>query len=110
MAKLETYREPETYREKALKCARAADEANHSSECVGLLGFAIAYMALADYVDGRHELRPVRPVATPQFRCLITPGTDRNNRCHPPGFETMPSAASRHAWAKTVGHPRPHIC
>jgi hypothetical protein len=45
----------ETYREKALKCARAADEAHGSSERVGLLGFAIAYMALADYADGQHE-------------------------------------------------------
>jgi hypothetical protein len=44
----------ETYREKGLKCARAADEAHGSSERVGLLGLAIVYMALAD-CDGRHE-------------------------------------------------------
>jgi hypothetical protein len=45
--------EMETYREKALKCARAADEAHSSSERVGLLGLASVYTALADYVDDR---------------------------------------------------------
>jgi hypothetical protein len=44
----------ETYREKGLKCARAADEAHGLSERVGLLGLAIVYLALAD-CDGRHE-------------------------------------------------------
>ena len=76
MAKLETYREPETYREKALKCARAADEANHSSERVGLLGFAIAYMALADYVDGRHEHRRRNPMSKTKI-CLSSKGACR---------------------------------
>jgi hypothetical protein len=47
----------ETYREKALKCARAADQAHGPSERVGLLGLASVYMALADYVDDRHEHR-----------------------------------------------------
>lgn len=45
----------ETYREKALKCMRAADEAHDSGERVELLGLASVYMALADYVDRRHE-------------------------------------------------------
>ena len=45
----------ETYREKALKCARAADEAHESGERVALLGLARVYKALADYVDRRHE-------------------------------------------------------
>jgi hypothetical protein len=44
----------ETYREKALKCARAAGEA-HGAERAGLLGLAGVYTALADYVDRRHE-------------------------------------------------------
>jgi hypothetical protein len=45
----------ETYREKALKCMHAADEAHQSGERVELLGLASVYMALADYVDRRHE-------------------------------------------------------
>jgi hypothetical protein len=45
----------ETYREKALKCVRAANEAHDSGERVELLGLASVYMALADYVDRRHE-------------------------------------------------------
>jgi hypothetical protein len=45
----------ETYRDKALKCVHAADEAHNSGERVGLLGLASVYMALADYVDRRHE-------------------------------------------------------
>jgi hypothetical protein len=44
----------ETYREKAVKCARAADEAHNPGERVELLGLASVYMALADYVDRRH--------------------------------------------------------
>jgi hypothetical protein len=45
----------ETYREKARKCERAADEIHSSRERVELLGFASVYMALADYVDrGQH--------------------------------------------------------
>src|SRR5262249_27873423 len=50
----------ETYREKAAKCARAADEARGSGERVELLGLASVYMALADYVDRRHEHDMVR--------------------------------------------------
>jgi hypothetical protein len=49
--------EMESYREKALQCANAADEAHGSGERVGLLGLASVYMALADYVDDRHENR-----------------------------------------------------
>jgi hypothetical protein len=45
----------ETYRDKALKCVHAADEAHDSGERVGLLGLASVYTALADYVDRRHE-------------------------------------------------------
>jgi hypothetical protein len=41
----------ETYREKAVKCVRAADEAHNPGERVELLGLASVYMALADYVD-----------------------------------------------------------
>jgi hypothetical protein len=44
----------ETYREKALECARAADGVHDSIERVELLGLASVYMALADYVDHRH--------------------------------------------------------
>jgi hypothetical protein len=45
----------QTYREKALKCARAADEAHDVGERVDLLGLASVYTTLADYVDRRHE-------------------------------------------------------
>jgi len=45
----------ETYRDKALKCLHAADEAHDSGERVELLGLASVYMALADYVDRQHE-------------------------------------------------------
>jgi hypothetical protein len=45
----------ETYREKALECARAADTVHDSGERVELLGLASVYMALADYVDRGHE-------------------------------------------------------
>jgi hypothetical protein len=45
----------ETYREKALECARAAEEIQGSRERVELLGLASVYMALADYVDRGHE-------------------------------------------------------
>ena len=46
----------ETYREKARKCVRAADEVHNLSERVELLGLASVYMALADYVDrGQHR-------------------------------------------------------
>jgi hypothetical protein len=38
----------ETYRDKALKCVHAADEAHDSGERVELLGLASVYMALAD--------------------------------------------------------------
>jgi hypothetical protein len=48
----------ETYREKALKCTRAADEVHGTAERVELLGLASIYMALADYVDARHEHGP----------------------------------------------------
>jgi hypothetical protein len=41
----------ETYHEKALKCARAANEAHNSGERVELLCLASVYKALADYVD-----------------------------------------------------------
>ena len=41
----------ETYREKAMECARAADGVHDSGERVELLGLASVYMALADYVD-----------------------------------------------------------
>jgi hypothetical protein len=43
----------ETYREKALECARAADDVHDSGERIELLGLASVYMALADYVDHR---------------------------------------------------------
>jgi hypothetical protein len=45
----------ETYREKALECTRAADKLRGTAERVELLGLASIYMALADYVDARHE-------------------------------------------------------
>lgn len=45
----------ETYRDKALKCARAADEVHDPGERVELLGLSIVYMALADYVDPHRE-------------------------------------------------------
>jgi hypothetical protein len=45
----------ETYREKAAKCMRAADEVRGSDQRVELLGLASVYMALADYVDRQHE-------------------------------------------------------
>jgi hypothetical protein len=48
----------ETYREKALKCTRAADEVHDTAQRVELLGLASVYMALADYVDTRHEHSP----------------------------------------------------
>src|SRR5260370_28567223 len=50
----------ETYREKALECVRAADAVHDSGERVELLGLASVYMALADYVDRRHEDRTGR--------------------------------------------------
>jgi hypothetical protein len=43
----------ETYREKALKCTRAANEVQNTAERVELLGLASIYMALADYIDDR---------------------------------------------------------
>jgi len=45
----------ETYRENAVKCARAAHEAHDVAERVELFGLASVYMALADYVDRQHE-------------------------------------------------------
>ena len=48
----------ETYREKALQCTRAADEVRDPAQRVELLGLASIYMALADYVDARHEHGP----------------------------------------------------
>jgi hypothetical protein len=45
----------ETYREKAAKCLRAADQMRGSGQRVELLGLASVYMALADYVDPQHE-------------------------------------------------------
>jgi hypothetical protein len=45
----------ETYREKALQCANAANSVHDSGERVELLGLASVYMALADYVDHPHE-------------------------------------------------------
>src|SRR5262249_30381421 len=45
----------ETYREKAVKCVRAADEVHNSGERAELLGLASVYMALADYVDRQNE-------------------------------------------------------
>lgn len=45
----------ETYRDKALKCARAADEVHDPGERAELLGLASIYTALADYVDPPHE-------------------------------------------------------
>jgi len=45
----------ETYREKALECARAANGVQDSGERIGLLGLASVYTALADYVDHQHE-------------------------------------------------------
>ena len=51
----------ETYREKALKCVRAADETHGSRERVELLGLASVYMALADYVDRGHEHGTAHP-------------------------------------------------
>jgi len=44
----------ETYRDKAAKCIRAADEVRGSGQRVELLGLASVYMALADYVDHQH--------------------------------------------------------
>ena len=41
----------ETYREKAVKCARAACEAHNPSERAELFGLASVYRALADFVD-----------------------------------------------------------
>jgi hypothetical protein len=41
----------ETYREKAAKCIRAADQVRGSRQRVELLGLASVYTALADYVD-----------------------------------------------------------
>jgi hypothetical protein len=45
----------ETYRENAVKCARAAREAHDAGERVELLGLASVYMALADYVDWQRK-------------------------------------------------------
>lgn len=44
----------EAYRQKALRCLRAADKVNDSGERVALLSLASNYMTLADYV-GRHD-------------------------------------------------------
>lgn len=66
----------ETYREKALKCVHAADEAHRSSERIGLLGFAIVYMALADYDDGRHEHRRRNAVSKAKI-CVSSKGACR---------------------------------
>ena len=41
----------ETYREKAVKCVRAAGEAHNPGERAELFGLASVYVALADYVD-----------------------------------------------------------
>jgi hypothetical protein len=48
----------ETYREKALKCARAANEVHNTAQRVELLGLASIYMALAEYVDDRPAQGP----------------------------------------------------
>jgi hypothetical protein len=48
----------ETYREKALKCTRAADQVDDTAERAGLLGLASIYAALADYVDAPHQHGP----------------------------------------------------
>jgi len=45
----------ETYREMAVKCVRAADEAHNSGERAELLGLGSVYMALADDVDRQNE-------------------------------------------------------
>ncbi len=45
----------ETCKEKAQECVRAAKWVHNSGERVELLGLASVYMALADYVDHRHE-------------------------------------------------------
>jgi hypothetical protein len=42
---------PETYREKAVKCVRAGDETHTLRERAELFGLASVYMALADCVD-----------------------------------------------------------
>jgi hypothetical protein len=44
----------DAYRQKALRCLRAADKVRDSGERVALLSLASNYMRLADYV-GRHE-------------------------------------------------------
>jgi hypothetical protein len=65
----------ETYREKALKCLQAADE-THDSARAELLGLASVYMALADYVDGRHEHRRRNAVSTTKI-CVSIKGACR---------------------------------
>lgn len=45
----------ETYRDKALECARAADVVHDPGERAELLGLASVYRALADYVDPQDE-------------------------------------------------------
>jgi hypothetical protein len=47
----------EAYRQKALRCLRAADKVHDSGERVVLLSLASNYMTLADYVGGYEDCR-----------------------------------------------------
>jgi hypothetical protein len=63
----------ETYREKALKCARAANEVHNTAQRVELLGLASIYMALAEYVDDRPAQGPAYRVDEDQDTQLPFP-------------------------------------
>jgi hypothetical protein len=47
----------EAYRQKALRCLRAADKVHDSGERVALLSLASNFMTLADYVGSREDCR-----------------------------------------------------
>jgi hypothetical protein len=47
----------ETYRQKALRCLRAADKVQDSGERAVLLSLASNYLTLADYVGGHEDYR-----------------------------------------------------
>jgi hypothetical protein len=74
----------ETYREKALKCARAANGAHNTAQRVELLGLASIYRALADYVDDR-------PAHGPAYR--VDEDQDTQNTIYYPSRRYAPKRA-----------------
>ena len=94
----------ETYRERAAKCMRVANEVRSSGQRVELLGLASVYTSLADYVD-YHSSNVIdaikQGVCTMSEFTLLFRGSGRDQSASPDQLQKIMQKWG--AWMKEVG-------